>query len=91
MPRSITIALDIMSGDNGPQTALSGAFKSLQSISDLNIILVGDQDIISDAINDLDNSIKGRIDILHTHEFIRMDEDIIHAVRSKKVIDEISN
>lgn len=84
MPRSITIALDIMSGDNGPQTALSGAFKSLQSISDLNIILVGDQDIISDAINDIDNSIKGRIDILHTHEFIRMDEDIIHAVRSKK-------
>ena len=84
MPRSITIALDIMSGDNGPQTALSGAFKSLQSISDLNTILVGNQDIISDAINDLDNSIKGRIDILHTHEFIRMDEDIIHAVRSKK-------
>ena len=39
MPTSITIALDIMSGDNGPSPALTGAFKSLDLIDDLKIIL----------------------------------------------------
>ena len=74
MPTSVTIALDIMSGDNGPQPALSGAYKSLELIDDLKIILVGDEKLIKD------NSISSnnRIDILHTDEFIRMDEDIIH-------------
>ena len=80
MPTSVTIALDIMSGDNGPKPALSGAYKSLELIDDLKIILVGDEKLIKD------NSISSnnRIDILHTDEFIRMDEDIIHAVRNKK-------
>ena len=35
MPGSITIALDIMSGDNGPSPAIAGAIKSLQNINDL--------------------------------------------------------
>ncbi len=84
MPRSVTIALDVMSGDNGPLPALLGAFSSLKSLNDLNIILVGDQSIIKNAMSDLEDPIKDRIDILHTDEYIKMDEDIIHAVRSKK-------
>ena len=40
MPTSITIALDIMSGDNGPSPALTGAFKSLDLIDDLKICLL---------------------------------------------------
>ncbi len=50
MPTSITIALDIMSGDNGPSPALAGAFKSLESIDDLKIILVGDESLIENKI-----------------------------------------
>ena len=42
MPGSITIALDVMSGDNGPAPAIAGAIKSLQNINDLRIMLVGD-------------------------------------------------
>ena len=48
MPTSITIALDIMSGDNGPSPALTGAFKSLDLFDDLKIILVGDASLIQD-------------------------------------------
>ena len=43
MSKSITIALDVMSGDNGPEAALNGAVKSLENHSDLNVILVGDK------------------------------------------------
>ena len=35
MPGSITIALDVMSGDNGPTPAVAGALKSLQNLDDL--------------------------------------------------------
>ena len=52
MPTSITIALDIMSGDNGPSPALTGAFKSLDLFDDLKIILVGDESLIENKYQD---------------------------------------
>ncbi len=81
MPTSITIALDIMSGDNGPQPALFGAIKSLESLQDLKIILVGDEKLINQNI---DASMQNRVSILHTDEYIRMDENIVNAIRNKK-------
>ena len=81
MPTSITIALDIMSGDNGPDPALSGAIKSLELISDLNIILVGDESLVKDKIP---SNLKNRIEVVHTNEFIKMDDDLVHAIRNKK-------
>ena len=83
MPTSITIALDIMSGDNGPAPALSGAIKSLELIDDLNIILVGDESLVK---NEIPSKISDRIDVLHTSEFIKMDDDLVHAIRNKKKI-----
>ncbi len=84
MPTSVTIALDIMSGDDGPHPALMGAFKSLELIDDLKIILVGDQNMIEASMLNIESSIKDRLEILHTEEFIKMDEDIMHAIRNKK-------
>tara|TARA_Y100001936_G_scaffold237672_1_gene268517 strand:+ start:1773 stop:2780 length:1008 start_codon:yes stop_codon:yes gene_type:complete len=81
MPTSITIALDIMSGDNGPAPALSGAIKSLELIDDLNIILIGDESLVK---NEIPSNINDRIDVLHTSEFIKMDDDLVHAIRNKK-------
>ena len=81
MPTSITIALHIMSGDNGPSPALTGAFKSLDLLDDLKIILVGDESLIKDKIAPAD---KNRIEIVHTDEFIKMDDDLVHAIRNKK-------
>ena len=81
MPTSITIALDIMSGDNGPSPALTGAFKSLDLFDDLKIILVGDASLIEDKIAPAN---KNRIEIVHTDEFIKMDDDLVHAIRNKK-------
>ena len=81
MPTSITIALDIMSGDNGPSPALTGAFKSLDLLDDLKIILVGDESLIEGKIAPAN---KNRIEIVHTDEFIKMDDDLVHAIRNKK-------
>ena len=81
MPKTITIALDIMSGDNGPSPALTGAFKSLELIDDLKIILVGDESLIEGKIA---SENKNRIEIVHTDEFIKMDDDLVHAIRNKK-------
>ena len=69
MPRSITISLDIMSGDNGPSPALTGAFKSLDLIDDLKIILVGDESLIENKIT---SAIKNRIEIVHTLSLIHI-------------------
>ena len=84
MTGSITIALDVMSGDNGPAPAILGSIKALQSIDDLRVDLVGDQDIINQALESIDMSLRERITIIHTKEFIKMDEDILSAIRNKK-------
>ena len=65
MPGSITIALDVMSGDNGPTPAISGAIKSLQNINDLRILLVGDENIINQGLSDSNQSLKDRVAIIH--------------------------
>ena len=93
MPTSVTIALDIMSGDDGPHPALMGAFKSLELIDDLKIILVGDQNMIEASMLNIESSIKDRLEILHTEEFIKMDEDIISAIKeqSEKYLDALES
>ena len=84
MTGSITIALDVMSGDNGPAPAILGSIKALQSIDDLRVDLVGDQEIINQTLESIDMSLRERITIIHTKEFIKMDEDILSAIRNKK-------
>ncbi len=84
MTGSITIALDVMSGDNGPEPAILGSIKALQSLIDLRVELVGNQVIINKALESIDMSLKERITIIHSEEFIKMDEDILSAIRNKK-------
>ena len=84
MTGSITIALDVMSGDNGPAPAILGSIKALQTIDDLRVDLVGDQDIIKQTLESIDMPLRERITIIHTKEFIKMDEDILSAIRNKK-------
>ena len=97
MPESISIALDVMSGDNGPSPALTGALKSLKKLPDLKITLVGDEKDIEPFLTKIDLSISDRIKVTHTDEYIKMDEDILTAIRNKKkssmriAIDKVKN
>ena len=85
MQQTITIALDMMSGDHGILSSAPAALKSLKKHEDLKLILVGNETDIKKNITqaDLDNFSK-RINILHTDEFIRMDEEVLNAIRYKK-------
>ena len=47
MQKTITIALDMMSGDHGLESSVPAALKSLSKHQELNLILVGDKDKIS--------------------------------------------
>ena len=44
MQKTITIALDMMSGDHGLESSVPAALKSLSKHQELNLILVGDKD-----------------------------------------------
>tara|TARA_B100001113_G_scaffold338867_1_gene321462 strand:- start:1800 stop:2816 length:1017 start_codon:yes stop_codon:yes gene_type:complete len=84
MPESISIALDVMSGDNGPSPALIGAIKSLKKLPDLKIDLIGHERDIESFLKTVETSILDRIIVTHTDEYIKMDEDILTAIRNKK-------
>ena len=47
MQKTITIALDMMSGEHGLESSVPAALKSLSKHQELNLILVGDKDKIS--------------------------------------------
>ena len=84
MPSTVTIALDVMSGDKGSAPAISGALKSLKDNKDLKIDLIGDKLLINETLVTAEKSILDRIDIIHTDEFIKMNDDVISSIRSKK-------
>ena len=85
MQKTITIALDMMSGDHGLESSVPAALKSLSKHQELNLILVGDKDKISKILKDSDiKKYSGRLKINHTDEFIRMDDEVLNAIRYKK-------
>ena len=87
MQKTITIALDMMSGDHGLESSVPAALKSLSKHQELNLILVGDKDKISKILKDSDiKKYSDRLRINHTDEFIRMDDEVLNAIRYKKKI-----
>lgn len=79
------IALDAMSGDQGPSVVVPAALQVLAEEPDLHLILVGDKDIITQAIN-AQSSLQAnpRLSIHHASQIVDMDELASHALRNKK-------
>ena len=84
MQKTITIALDMMSGDHGLESSVPAALKSLSKHQELNLILVGDKDKISKILKDSDIKNILSIKINHTDEFIRMDDEVLNQFDIKK-------
>tara|TARA_B100001113_G_scaffold60723_1_gene46128 strand:- start:2756 stop:3790 length:1035 start_codon:yes stop_codon:yes gene_type:complete len=85
MHEKITIALDMMSGDHGIESSVPAAFESLRKYKDLYLYLVGDKSkIISKMSSDMTKLENDRFSIIHTDEEIKMDDEIIVALRAKK-------
>ncbi len=80
----ITVAIDAMGGDYGPKVTVPGAILTLKNNSNLNLILVGDQDKIQAALLEAGSSVSSRLSIVHASECVSMDEQPTIALRTKK-------
>ena len=69
------IALDVMGGDNAPQSNIIGAKKFLQSNKNTSLILVGDKSIINEQLKENDLFLDNKIEIHHTREIVTMNEE----------------
>ena len=81
MSETVTIALDAMSGDLGAETAVQAAVSVTNKYSDLNIILVGDEAVLSPLLVATQDD---RILIQHASEVVTMEDPLAQALRNKK-------
>ena len=84
MNDSITIALDVMGGDHGPDVVLPAALRALSRHAGLSLLLVGDQETIQAGLQRLHATDNPRIAIQHASQRVEMDEAAAHALRFKK-------
>ena len=80
----ITIALDAMGGDIGPQVTVSAALHIVKRHHDLKLILVGDKDKLEQTMQELGGAVNDRLSIVHASQVVTMDELPSQALRGKK-------
>jgi len=80
----ICIALDAMGGDHGPSVTIPAALHILSRQSDLKLILVGDQDTLSQEIQNAGGKESDRLQIHHASQVVAMNELPSQALRGKK-------
>jgi glycerol-3-phosphate acyltransferase PlsX len=75
------IALDAMGGDHAPAEIIRGAAIAAEANPDLQILLIGDENIIREELRK--SRISTPFEILHTDEWIGMDEEPKEAIEKK--------
>ena len=73
------IVLDCLGGDNGLPAMLAGAIAALKKNAELNLILVGDAEVIKPQVAEFGE----RVEIIDTKVNIAMDEHPTQAIRTK--------
>lgn len=83
----ITISIDAMGGDRGPSVTVPAAFQLLKKYQNVELILVGNQEVLNAAMAmyDHDNGpFRQRLIIRHASQEVLMDELPSRALRTKK-------
>ena len=78
---TITVAIDCMGGDHGPEVTARAALEFVRRRDDVRAILVGIEDEIRPYLAKADAS---RLVLRHASEVVAMDESPALAIRSKK-------
>ncbi|MBU9672103.1 phosphate acyltransferase PlsX [Planococcus sp. CP5-4] len=73
------IAIDAMGGDNAPKEIIDGVKQALEAFNDVEIVLYGQQDKITEYIKPQD-----RLTIIQCAEVIESEDDPVRSVRRKK-------
>ena len=77
------IVIDAFGGDYAPYEIVAGAVKALQENADLELVLVGDKDKITEILQKL-VFVSDRLEIVHAPDVVTMDESPTVAIRTKK-------
>jgi len=85
----LTLALDVMGGDQGPLITIPSAIMAINSLPNLHLILCGDENIITTElarinITQQDLTQHQQLSIYPTTEVVEMDEKPAFALRTKK-------
>jgi phosphate acyltransferase len=83
-PKSVTLAVDAMGGDHGISITVPASCAFLASHADAKITLVGNVDAIEQALIELGDVPRDRIQIIAASEVVSMDDSIEVALRRKK-------
>lgn len=84
MNHDITISLDAMGGDHGPEVVVPAALKALDQHDGLKLILVGDETLLTNVLAQHKATASDRISIHHASQVVDMDERPSLALRGKK-------
>ena len=87
--KNLTLALDVMGGDQGPLVTIPSAIMAIKDLSNLHLILCGDETIITTELARLNISQENlaqhpQLSIFPTTEVVAMDEKPAFALRTKK-------
>lgn len=83
MQELVKVALDAMGGDNAPQEIVKGAVEALEESSEIQVLLVGKEAVISSELEKY-NYDKDRVKIVNADERITNEEPPVMAIRKKK-------
>ena len=84
MSVNITVAVDAMGGDHGPEVTVPAALELLDRDSDVSVVLVGLPDRIEAVLRRHRAMLSPRLQILAATEVVAMDEPPAHALKRKK-------
>lgn len=84
MSTGVTVALDAMGGDIGPDVVVPAALTALREHNDLSIILVGDEAVLQRSLGQHQAASHARLKIRHASQVVEMDDLPSHAMRKKK-------
>ncbi len=84
MTRPLTVAVDAMGGDVGPDAVVPAALTALESRPGLNLILVGQEPVLTAKLAALKAAGHPRIAVQHASQTVGMDELPSQALRLKK-------
>ncbi|MBK8455277.1 MAG: phosphate acyltransferase PlsX [Thiofilum sp.] len=84
MANKYRIALDAMGGDHGLEVTVPAALKALAAHADIELILVGDEAQIHDALAKHKTTLSERLQIKIASQVVAMDESPTSALKNKK-------
>ena len=81
---TVRIALDAMGGDQGPDVLVAGAVQAVNARKDLEVTLIGDEELLRASLRAQSTPHPERLHIVHASEVVGMGESPFEAVRKKK-------